>query len=105
MFNWSQYSDDEREDGVRVKGVRLFDDSDFERFMALIDSPTSEWTLAGGPAVDQQLKADEVRVERRPCPKAKYFDVFRVEIVIDPAAFRGIENAVMQISSVLLDSA
>jgi hypothetical protein len=88
-----------------VKGVRLFDDSDFERFLTLLDSPSSEWTLAGGPAADQQLKADEVRVERRPCPKAKYFDVFRVETVVDPAAFRGLENAVAQISSVLLDSA
>ncbi len=31
--------------------------------------------------------------------------MFRVTTVIDPAAFCGIENAVKQISSVLLDSA
>jgi hypothetical protein len=100
-----QYSDDEREDGQRVKGVRLFDESDFERFMTLVDSPASEWTLAGGPGSDQALKAEEVRVERRPCPKGQFFDVFRVTTVVDPAAFCGIENAVKQISSVLIDSA
>lgn len=100
-----QYSDDEGEEGVRVKGVRLFNDADFERFMKLVDSPAEEWTLAGGPSTDQELKAEEVRVERRPCPKGQYFDVFRVTTVVDPAAFCGIENAVKQISSVLLDSA
>ncbi len=69
IVRFSQYSDDEREDGTRVKGVRLFDDSDFERFMTLVDSDASEWTLAGGPAADQTLNPEEVRVERRPCPK------------------------------------
>ncbi len=101
----SQCSDDEREDGRRVKGVRLFDESDFERFLTLVDSPASEWKLAGGPAVEEELKPEEVRVEQRPCPKGQYFDVFRVTTVVDCAAFCGIEKAVEQISSVLLDSA
>ena len=85
--------------------MRLFDDSDFERFMTLVESPTSEWTLAGGPAAGSELKADEVRVERRPCPKGQFFDVFRVTTAVDPAPFGGLENAVKHISSVLLDSA
>jgi hypothetical protein len=88
-----------------VKGVRLFDDSDFERFVSLVDSPASEWTLAGGPAASERLEADQVRVEKRPCPKGLYFDVFRVTAAVDCAAFCGIEKAVQQISSVLLDSA
>jgi hypothetical protein len=100
-----QYSDDEGEDGQRVKGVRLFEDSDFERFVSLVDSPASEWTLAGGPAIETKLEADQVRVEKRPCPKGLYFDVFRVTMAVDCAAFCGIEKAVQQISSVLMDSA
>lgn len=51
------------------------------------------------------MKAGDVRVERRPCPKGKYFDVFRVSCGIDPAQFGGIEESVRQMSNVLLDSA
>lgn len=44
-------------------------------------------------------------MERRPCPQGKYFDVFRVAYVIDPAPFGGIEQAIKLVSAVLLDSA
>ena len=92
-------------EGEVREGVRLFDDGDFERFSSLMNS-TAEWTLAGGPASSMEdMEVDQVKVERRPCPMGKYFDVFRITYVVDAAPFGGAENAVKQLSSVLLDSA
>lgn len=89
--------------GVRVNNVRLFNDTDFDNFIDLCDSTSSDWVIANGTA--DELKAGDVRVERRPCPKGKYFDVFRVSVAIDSAPFGSVENALRQISNVLLDSA
>lgn len=98
-----EYADDA--EGQRVEGVRLFNDQDFERFVELMDS-SEAWTLSGGPDKSpSELEVDQVKVERRPCPLGKYFDVFRVSLVVDPAPFGGVDQAVAQISSVLLDSA
>merc|ERR1711991_1037880 len=84
MWGWVTGSapadDDEDAEGQRVEGVRLFNDQDFERFVELMDS-SEAWTLSGGPDKSpSELEVDQVKVERRPCPLGKYFDVFRVPL-------------------------
>lgn len=72
------YSDEEDE-GPRVENVRLFTDKDFESFLSLVDSPHSDsWSVYSGPQHDEFFLPDQIRVERRPCPRGKYLDVFRV---------------------------